>query len=324
MWMKIDDGLHAHRKTRAVTKSHGDKARDSAPMGLWVLAGSWSARNNRDGWVPAEELDRFDDDWEALAKRLVHAGYWWPETRDGEPGYGFNDWQEWNNPDGASVAGSFGNHVRWHVHKGRVKPDCEHCPTEPDAADHRPDSHPIRPDDRPDIAPESGTRSGGESLRDHRPESLTRTRPDPTRTQTQEHPSPKGSETEPDITPNRINRRNPDDGTDRFNEFWETYSHKVGRKKAETAYRAALKKPGVTEDRLIAAAAAYIAWQASEGKHPQYTKHPATWLHGEHWRDERTARRPPPTRVQEHLALVQQLAADEGNHRPIPQIGQRP
>lgn len=173
--MKIDDGLHAHRKTRAVTRSGSDKRRDAAPMGLWVLAGSWSARNNRDGWVPAEELDRFDDDWEALAKRLVTAGYWWPEQRDGEDGYGFNDWQEWNNPDGASASGSFGNHVRWHANKGVVKPDCEHCPVEPDPSEgvevHRPDSPPTRPDDRPDI--------GCESLRDHRPESLTRTRPVP-------------------------------------------------------------------------------------------------------------------------------------------------
>lgn len=37
MWMKIDDGLHAHRKTRTLTKSHPSKHRDVAPMGLWVL-----------------------------------------------------------------------------------------------------------------------------------------------------------------------------------------------------------------------------------------------------------------------------------------------
>lgn len=292
MWMKIDDGLHAHRKTRAVTKSHPEKRRDASAMGLWVLAGSWSARNNRDGWVPAEELDRFDDDWEELAKRLVHAGYWWPEDHDGEEGYGFNDWQEWNNPDGASVSGQFGNHVRWHVQKGVVKPGCEHCPSEPDTAEHRPDSHPTRPDDRPDIAPESGTRSGGESLRDHRPDSLTRTRPVPDPTQPEEQTS--------------------------FDEFWDTYSKKVGRKKAETAYQAALKKPGVTADLLVAAAAAYITWQMSEGKHPKFTKDPIRWLQGECWRDERPPPLPQRTRVQEHLALVQQL----GSEVPSPfQIG---
>ena len=70
------------------------------------------------------------------------------------------------------------------------------------------------------------------------------------------------------------------------------------------------------------AAAAYITWQIAEGKHPTFTKDPTTWLHGEHWRDERTPQAPARTRVQEHLALVQQLAAEEGDPT-IPQIGSR-
>lgn len=313
MWMKVDDGLHAHRKTRAVTASHPEKRRDAAAMGLWVLAGSWSARNNRDGWVPAEELDRFDDAWEDLAKRLVHAGYWWPEDRDGESGYGFNDWQEWNNPDGASVSGTFGNHVRWHVQKGVVKPGCEHCPTEPDdpmdEPDDRPDSPPIRPDDRPDIAPESGgdiaPTSGANRLGIIAPNRLPV--PDPTRTRP---------------VPEDISRASALTETERFDEFWDTYDKKVDRKKAEVAYRNALKKPGVTADLLVAAAAAYITWQTSEGKHPQFTKHPTTWLHGENWRDERVARAPTPPlgRVGQHMQLVRQLAEQE-QQPTIPQIG---
>lgn len=108
----------------------------------------------------------------------------------------------------------------------------------------------------------------------------------------------------------------------RFDEFWETYSHKVGRAKAEKAYRAALKKPGVTSDLLIASAAAYITWQMEEGKHPEFTKHPTTWLHGEHWTDERPARQAPKTNMQAHLALVEQLAAEErGDVLPFGQIG---
>jgi hypothetical protein len=116
----------------------------------------------------------------------------------------------------------------------------------------------------------------------------------------------------------------PQGAPDRFDEFWNTYDKKLGRKKAEVAYAAALKKPGVTDDLLITAAAAYIVWQTTEGKHPKYTKDPLTWLHGEHWRDERTARAPQPQgRVQEHLALVRQLAAEEAEQPTIPQIGQR-
>lgn len=143
MWMRVDDGLHAHRKTRAVTKSHPDKRRDASPMGLWVLAGSWAAQNGTDGWVPEDELDRWDDDWPDLVPRLIGAGYWWPHVRDGEKGYGFTDWHDYNDPaDMASKAGTYGNHVRWHVNEKRVDPECEHCPKEPD--------------DRGEIAPESG------------------------------------------------------------------------------------------------------------------------------------------------------------------------
>jgi hypothetical protein len=101
------------------------------------------------------------------------------------------------------------------------------------------------------------------------------------------------------------------DETDRFDEFWDAYDKKDGRKRCETAYRAALKKPGVTEDLLISAASEYIAWCRDEGKHPQYTKNPLTWLHGEHWRDERVARQ---TNTQRHLALAQQLAEEASVH----------
>jgi len=98
---------------------------------------------------------------------------------------------------------------------------------------------------------------------------------------------------------------------ERFEDFWTTYDKRRGRKAAVAKYRLALKKPGVTPDLLVSAAASYIEWQRSEGKHPQFTKDPATWLNGEHWNDERVARQQPMTRMQEHLTLVQQLAAEE-------------
>jgi hypothetical protein len=111
----------------------------------------------------------------------------------------------------------------------------------------------------------------------------------------------------------RASARDTDPILARFDEFWDAYSHKVGRRKAETAYKVALRKPGVTADLLIASAAAYIDWQKSERKHPQFTKHAATWLTGEHWRDERVATPPARTRFQEHLALVEQLGTPETN-----------
>ena len=175
MWMKIDDGLHAHRKTRAVTKSHPDKSRDAGPMGIWVLAGSWAAQNGTDGWVPEDELDRWDDAWPELTARLVRAGYWWPHERNGEKGYGFNDWLDYNpESEAASRSGAFGNHVRWHASKGVVNPDCEHCPKEPALPDNDP----------PESGGDIGGRSGGESGSESRTVALpgpTRPQPDPTR-----------------------------------------------------------------------------------------------------------------------------------------------
>ncbi|HEX6682130.1 MAG TPA: hypothetical protein VF062_05020 [Candidatus Limnocylindrales bacterium] len=117
----------------------------------------------------------------------------------------------------------------------------------------------------------------------------------------------------------------------RFDEFWAAYDRKVDRKKAEKAYAAAIKKPGVTEDLIITAATQYVGWQKSEGKHPSFTKHPTTWLHGECWNDERAARQPAPipemsSNMAAHMALVEQLRqeeADAQNVFPIDrQIGQ--
>lgn len=155
MWMKVDDRLHSHRKTRTVSKSHGDKRRDIAPMGLWVAAGSWSAQNGTDGWVPEDDLDRWDDDWKMLAARLVDSGYWWVEDRDGESGYGFHDWHDYNFPtEAASASGTFGNHIRWHEKRSLVDPECEHCPRDPGE-----DS--VAPESGGDIGSPSGGDIGG-------------------------------------------------------------------------------------------------------------------------------------------------------------------
>lgn len=93
-WFRADDKLHDHRKTRKAIRTHPDKRRDAGPLGLWTLAGTWSADNLTDGFVPADELDRWDEDGEALAGRLVDAGFWEAAEKDGEPGYQFVNWEE--------------------------------------------------------------------------------------------------------------------------------------------------------------------------------------------------------------------------------------
>lgn len=301
-WFKTDDKLPAHRKARAVRKSSRKKRRCSAPFGIWVQAGAWSD----DGFVPLEILEDWDDDAEEYAERLVVAGLWHATERDGEPGYVFHDWHDQNpfkDDNDPSSTGTFGNHVRWHVQRQLVMPDCGHCPNEPgeESADDRPDIGATSP---PDIGV-----IGSESLP---------SRPDPTRTRPEpENPSRASALGESDPRPivGAANNGTPD----RFDEFWETYGKKTGRKKAEQKYRLALKKPGVTEDLLIASAAAYVTRQMADCKHPQFTKDPATWLNGEHWNDQHITPTAPVSRVGQHMALVRELTEAEGEYPP--QIG---
>lgn len=302
MWMKIDDGLHAHRKTRAVTKSDASKRRDAAPMGLWVLAGSWAAQNRTDGWVPADELDRWDEDWQTLVRRLVAADYWWPAERNGEPGYGFRDWHDYNDPaDMASKSGTYGNHVRWHVNESKVDPACEHCPKEPD-----------EPEDIGFI----GGRSGGDSHPDSGGESRS-----PSGAIALPEPEP---EPEPDPNPELLSRDKSleTDPLDRFDEFWDVYAKKVDRKKAEAKWRLALKRKGVTPDLLIDSARAYVTWERANNEGGRYVMDPARWLNGHRWEDERPARPEPMSNVQQHLALARRLAEQEQG-ATIREIGPR-
>lgn len=91
-----------------------------------------------------------------------------------------------------------------------------------------------------------------------------------------------------------------DDAPDRFEEFWDTYGKKVDRKKAEQKYKLALKKRNVTADLLISSARSYVEFQRREGKHPQFTKDPATWLNNESWNNELASRQPDIPQRQQH------------------------
>jgi hypothetical protein len=66
-----------------------------------------------------------------------------------------------------------------------------------------------------------------------------------------------------------------------FDGWYEAYPRKVGRAKAEIAYDRALEK--VPHDVLLRGAQTYA--RERQGEPDKYTKHPATWLNGEHWND---------------------------------------
>jgi len=86
-WFKVDDKLHDHEKPTEAGQ---------AAMGLWVMAGSWSADNLTDGFIPDRVLSRWGRKRDADA--LVLAGLWLARG----DGWKFNDWDEYQ-PTGDEV-----------------------------------------------------------------------------------------------------------------------------------------------------------------------------------------------------------------------------
>ena len=85
-WFKVDDKLHSHKKSARA----GAEA-----MGLWVLAGSWCADQLTDGFIPDYMVQRIDPNGLELGSRLVRANLWERATNDGDDGFQFRDWAEY-------------------------------------------------------------------------------------------------------------------------------------------------------------------------------------------------------------------------------------
>lgn len=72
-----------------------------------------------------------------------------------------------------------------------------------------------------------------------------------------------------------------------FDEFWESYPKKEGKKKAKEAFEKAVKN-GADPKAIIEGAKAYAASDRGTGD-PQFIKQPSTFLNGQHWEDEPAA-----------------------------------
>jgi hypothetical protein len=120
-WFKVDDSLAYHPKVLAA----GNTA-----LGVWLRAGSWSARHLTDGFIPESVLATLGGT-RSNADALVKAGLWITES----DGWRFHDWLEYQpRADDVKLAqearrdaSSFGNHSRWHTRRGIVDPDCSLC-----------------------------------------------------------------------------------------------------------------------------------------------------------------------------------------------------
>jgi hypothetical protein len=81
----------------------------------------------------------------------------------------------------------------------------------------------------------------------------------------------------------RVTKRGRDSNTPEFDAWWNQYPRKVSIGAARKAYALALKK-GASPADLLNGATRYA--REREQQDPRYTKHPATWLNSECWKDE--------------------------------------
>lgn len=81
-WFKVDDGFHSHPKVMPLSPE---------AVGVWTLAGSWSANYLTDGEVHANIVRRFGGTSEAI-QELVDADLW---LDNGDGTYQFKDWSDY-------------------------------------------------------------------------------------------------------------------------------------------------------------------------------------------------------------------------------------
>lgn len=87
MWFKVDDNLMSSDKVLSIPRRDG---RRMAALGLWTAAGSWSAKKERDGYVPEFMVEELGAGQEQ-ADDLVAAGLW--DALD--DGYQFHNWAKY-------------------------------------------------------------------------------------------------------------------------------------------------------------------------------------------------------------------------------------
>ena len=88
-WFKVDDRLPTSRKLIRIPR---DKR--TAAIGLWTIAGAWSAHDLTDGFVPDYMIEEWGGD-DQQSSALVQAGMWEPSERDGDKGFQFINWAEY-------------------------------------------------------------------------------------------------------------------------------------------------------------------------------------------------------------------------------------
>jgi hypothetical protein len=85
VWFKIDDGFPNSKPVLRIPRRHRASA-----IGLWTLAGAWSAKELTDGHIAEHLIEEFAST-PAMARNLVACGLW----EEGENGWNFRNWGKW-------------------------------------------------------------------------------------------------------------------------------------------------------------------------------------------------------------------------------------
>ena len=115
----------------------------------------------------------------------------------------------------------------------------------------------------------------------------------PIQSESNPNPNPKGN---PIYIPDKVGECVPSrsDIEVEFDQLWELYPRKEGRKKAIAAYQKA-RKDGTTFEEVKAGIINYCDYIRRDNVEPQYVAYGSTWFNGERWKDEHIVRQKTPT-----------------------------
>lgn len=114
-WFKVDDKFHANVKVTRIPRANRWSA-----IGLWTIAGAWSADQLTDGFIPLHQFEELGAHV-ADAEQLVAAQLW----SVADDGYHFNNWGKYQPSavdvteklerlaEARSLAGKKGASARW-------------------------------------------------------------------------------------------------------------------------------------------------------------------------------------------------------------------
>ena len=213
-WFKVDDRFASSRKVLRIPRH-----RRASAIGLWTLAGAWSAHDLTDGFIPAFMVEEFGAD-ESVAEDLVKADLWCDAEHDNEAGYMFIKWGEYQPLKSEVEANREYERERKRQQRRDKGGKFAGEKPVPDVSENVPPGH------QRDI-------TGTPEMSQPCPTVPVPSRPDPTRSNT---PSNGGA----------------------FDEFWNAYPRKIAKKEAVKKFAKAVKD-GTDPNTIIAGAKTYAA-----------------------------------------------------------------